>query len=381
MTNEISVPKLFSVIILKIYFLIFCPFIHADSMPSELLPQTLPEEPTICMPGTTLSKIKNFDNVPMSDENGIVIKSMTLQIPGLSNVYNPSMIQTDFGYCVAYRYDFLETVTNAKKSTIGFLNVDEQFQPLNDTYFLEANDAHVEDPRIFFHDNKCYVSHTHVTCFGSNYLCNIGLSNIDFLNQKTIDNWDLLYKNGFKEKNWTPFSYTDKNGTSDLYFVYEYNPFKVIHLDTPITGIINHPFEAKPAPLLNEWEEKWGKIRGGTPALKLETGDYVTFFHSSFKEKGYNWYVVGAITFEGQPPFDIKSISQFPILFKGIYTTPVAQGRNKSLRALFPGGFTQDTLPDGKQVFNVICGENDSSVKVVTIDKELLLNSMNYVTQ
>ena len=326
-----------------------------------------------------LSKVKSFKNVPMSDESGLVIESFTLPIPGMEDVYNPSMIKTEFGYCVAYRYDLPWDRVSFKKAKIGLLNVDEKFQPLGNPQFLNTRDDQVEDPRMLMHDNKCYVSYTHLTYWGKDYLCNIGMSNIDLETQKVTKNWELLYKKGPREKNWTPFSYRNEEGTSDLYFVYEYNPFKVIRLKSPLTGAIEHPFAPTHSPLLDVWEKKWGKVRGGTPPLLLETGDYLTFFHSCFRENSCLWYVIGAITFEGKPPFAIKSISQFPILYEGMYSTPILMGRNKALRALFPGGFAQETLLNGKEVFHVICGENDTVIKVITLDKELLFNAMNHV--
>ena len=145
----------------------------------------------------------------------------------------------------------------------------------------------------------------------------------------------------------------------------------------PFTGAIEHPFPKTQSTLLAEWEKKWGKIRGGTPALLLDSGEYITFFHSSFREKSLLWYVIGALTFEGKPPFAIKSISQWPILFKDMYKTPIAQGKNRVLRALFPGGLAFDTI-QGREVFHVLCGENDTSIKLLTLDKEVLLKHMNH---
>ena len=330
--------------------------------------------------GATVSEVNAFKNIPMADEIGLVTNAFILPIPGIKNVYNPSMIKTSSGYTIAFRHDLPWVRVSFKKARFGLIQVDGQFHPTGNFRFLNTRDDQVEDPKLFIHDNACYVSYIHLSFWGRDYLCNIGMSGVDLNSQSVTHSWELLYKKGPKEKNWTPLSYRNEEGISELYFVYEYNPVKVIRMKQTFTGAIEHPFPQTQSTLLEDWEKQWGKIRGGTPALRLDSGEYITFFHSSFREKSLLWYVVGALTFEGKPPFAIKSISQWPILFKDMYTTPIAQGKNRVLRALFPGGLAPDTIR-GKEVFHVICGENDTSIKVVTIDKEALLKHMKHSTK
>ena len=122
----------------------------------------------------------------------------------------------------------------------------------------------------------------------------------------------------------------------------------------------------------------WGGLRGGTPAQKV--GDeYLAFFHSSFRDRnGIIWYCMGAYTFEDQPPFRITKISNYPILFEGIYGTPPMNTADPMKRVIFPSGFVVEER-NGKEVIHLSCGENDASVKIITLDKNTLLRGMKKI--
>lgn len=334
-----------------------------------------PQEGYTKINGPKWSDIESFDGVPLGEKVGIVQDIITLDIPDVKDPYNASMVKTDHGYTVAFRYDLPWNRIGFKKAKIGLIEVDNFFRPLGEAQFLTLDDQ-VEDPRIFSHNNDTYISYTHLTFWGPRYLCNIGLSKVDLSSQKAEESWDLLFKKGPMEKNWVPFSYTNGKGQSELYFVYSYSPHEIVRVQDPISGIIEHPIspDATPKKGIAAWTKKWGHLSGGTPAILVD-GEYVSFFHSRFRDSSYFWYVMGAITFDSKPPFALKKISQFPIMFKQIYTTPLAKARNQALRAIFPGGIALDTQ-NGKDVFQVICGENDTGIKIVTIDKEALYKNM-----
>ena len=90
------------------------------------------------------------------------------------------------------------------------------------------------------------------------------------------------------------------------------------------------------------------------------------------------WYAMGAYTFETKAPYRITSISTAPILFKGIYDTPVKNTASSKKKSIYPAGITL-AKEDGKEVVHVSCGENDSTVKVITFYKEELLKSLKQV--
>lgn len=127
-----------------------------------------------------------------------------------------------------------------------------------------------------------------------------------------------------------------------------------------------------------QWIERWGEIRGGTPALLIE-GQYLAFFHSSFEDRaGIKWYTMGAYTFAKEPPFSMMRISSAPIVFEGIYETALCSAAHPGVRSIYPMGFVREKT-DVSDLIHLSCGENDSAIKIVTFDTERLLNSLEVV--
>jgi hypothetical protein len=58
------------------------------------------------------------------------------------------------------------------------------------------------------------------------------------------------------------------------------------------------------------------------------------------------------------------------------YNSPPLNTSNPKLRCIFPSGFVLETR-NGQELIHVSCGENDSSVKILTMDKDALLKSLN----
>ena len=122
----------------------------------------------------------------------------------------------------------------------------------------------------------------------------------------------------------------------------------------------------------------WGPLRGGTQA-QLVDGQYLGFFHSYFIDsRKVAWYLMGAYTFEAEPPFRITGISPYPILFDGIYETEPKNTSCLDKYIIYPAGFVTEER-DGKKVIQVTCGENDSAIKVVSFDQEQLLKSLKKI--
>lgn len=353
--------------------LLFCVWIlHLQAEESSFQPISRP----------FFQEISQFKKVSLAKQKNLVKNVFRLNIPGFEGVYNPSIVKSDQShYIIAFRQDLPWIGDGYRKVKLGLVETDLSFTPTKEVVILETGNEHSPDPRLFFHNDQLFITYAHLTLWGPPYECCIGLSTVNSSSLQTENNYDLLYKKGPREKNWAPFSYTNEQGNSELYFVYEFNPFTVLRVQEPITGDIeqNIPTDFSKKVRVEEWERKWGKIRGGTPALLVD-GEYLTFFHSSFKAQNLYWYVFGAMTFDNKPPFTLKRISEYPILFKDIYQAPLAPRRNPLVRAMFPSGFVQETL-NKKEVFHVLCGENDSAMTVVTLDKKELLKTLLPVTE
>ena len=87
---------------------------------------------------------------------------------------------------------------------------------------------------------------------------------------------------------------------------------------------------------------------------------------------------MGAYTFEATPPFRMTRISPHPILFTESYKSPHRHTANRMVQCIFPSGFVAQNQ-NGKDVFHVSCGENDSHIKILTFDKEGLLKTLKPV--
>ncbi len=87
---------------------------------------------------------------------------------------------------------------------------------------------------------------------------------------------------------------------------------------------------------------------------------------------------MGAYTFEAEPPYAITSITPYPILFKGIYSSEYLNTADVNKYCIFPAGLAIEKT-SSKTLLHVSCGENDSHIKIVTFDYEKLKKSMTPV--
>jgi predicted GH43/DUF377 family glycosyl hydrolase len=201
----------------------------------------------------------------------------------------------------------------------------------------------------------------------------MALSKINPKTCEVVKSIDLNYKADGVEKNWTPFVYRNKKGKDEIHFVYYFLPHRILKLSQTFDGTAAVAYKNTASiKKMKNWQEKWGLIRGGTPAIKLDD-EYICFFHSVFVANNVRFYVFAALTFEASPPFRIKKISKTPIFFRDIYST-----NPNYLRTIFPSGIVQGREA-GREVFYVVCGENDAAIKCVVIDKNCLLNSLDPV--
>ena len=313
---------------------------------------------------------------------GIVIDSKRVKIREVDHPYNASIIQRDgdslllfFRYDVPESFYFFENYCKFK-TFIGVVGLDKDFNQIdNSLKIIDTNSFFSEDPRAFKVKDDIFLTYNELQpCKGNVRVIKLAALEKDTFDVKYTTNFDQYIRR--IEKNWTTFVY-DENP----FFVYQVNPHKILKIKDPQSSHLEHLlFDGYNPYIKDRWFRNWGTLKGGTPALLVD-GEYLSFFHSSFedKKKGYIWYVMGAYTFEAKPPFKITAISRGPIMFEGIYDTP-KRGFciNKNLYCIFPSGFVIGKR-DGRDVFYVSCGENDSGVKILTIDKEKLFQSLRKI--
>lgn len=334
----------------------------------------------------SFSAVPEFQGVPKGDDEGIVLRATKIHVPGSPHAYNPSIIRSGKGYLLAFRHEYWskgdKKISDKKKSIIGLARLDKKCKVIGKPQYLKTHNHHSEDPRLFHFHGKPHVLFVQYmrNSIGVNRM---RLGCIDESSLKIGNITAIPYGKTKVEKNWTPFVYTKKGGGQELYFLYRYASHEVLRFSPSSTDRVEHPFSPLKAPDVQFWEKKWGTIRGGTPAVLVD-GEYLAFFHSSFTSEEHKWYAMGAATFESCPPFRMKKISQVPILFEKMYSSPVARVAvfypRTNVHVIFPGGFVKG-VKDGREVFHLVYGDNDSAIGVVTIDKTKLMNSLQPVEQ
>lgn len=183
------------------------------------------------------------------------------------------------------------------------------------------------------------------------------------------------------ERNWVPLISEDSD-PKRLSFLYTLYPTVVGTMDLVKrkAPLVDQSFDPSSP---SQW--KWGSMCGGTHALLM--GDcYVSFFHSHVTTKDdKRCYVMGASTFSKDPPHQLMAVSPYPIVFDGLYSSevggkigPLGNPRwNAHLdRVIFPCGLVPDTDETGREVLHLSCGENDVGIRIVTIDKNKLFESL-----
>lgn len=323
---------------------------------------------------------EQFANVPFGEQTGLVLGNKKLNIRGDICPYNASIVRRGTnGYHIVFRYDEIdETSPLDFYSYLGYAQLDDQFNQTDKEFtVLNTHTRSPEDPRILRAKDKDYLIFNDFgqgRNLGNRYMY-LGEIDFDKLNIQNVISFNPNLQ--FIEKNWVPFEYIGKNKDAEIYFEYSISPLKLLKIDNFSKPSITHVFSPRE---LKEicWPKLWGEIRGGTAAQKLD-GQYLAFFHSSFQDRNdVLWYCMGAYTFEATPPFRITGISHYPILFEGIYTTPHMNTADPFKRVLFPCSFVVESKKEGDAI-HISCGENDSGVKIVTLDKEKLLKELKRI--
>jgi predicted GH43/DUF377 family glycosyl hydrolase len=279
----------------------------------------------------------------------------------ITNWLNPSFIDFKGKKIMVYRMESVPFCTTTK---IGICYLDDNLQPIAGTSKLLdlysnlsgiAPGYHVEDPRLFIHNDELYISYT------DGYT--LGQAKIDTASLTASESFYLKKPAQKKtEKNWTFFSHQGK-----LYSVYSINPHVIYEINGSDYKV---SFETE---FNNSW--KWGELRGGTSPVLTDDG-YLSFFHSSIDSiGGYRQYFMGAYLFESKPPFKPIAISKQPIIAGEMIPTHI-QRLSTKIYVVFPGGVIRDQ--DG---WNVAFGYNDYQCRIIKVKDLYLQENFTYLNQ
>lgn len=330
----------------------------------------------------------NLQNIPFADETGVVLDVKKVIIKDAPAPYNASIIEKDSKYHLFFRHDLLgPSEPEPFFSYIGCVELDSNFKQTDKDFIKINTKSHFsEDPRIVQVGQEYYLVYNDLIGKGNGKRRSIHIANIDLNNFNVNFVTDLDFQLKPVEKNWVPFEYIDEKNRSFLCFEYYMKyPRKILKVPDPkINQLTPFTFSNKVAFQNVNWPNVWGKICGGSTAKKISEDLYLGFFHSSFSENDRVsadipvWYVMGAYTFEAKPPFRVTAISNYPILFQDIYTSPPLNTAPPLVRCIFPAGFVIENK-EGRDLIHLSCGENDCAVKIITMDKEALLKSLKKI--
>jgi predicted GH43/DUF377 family glycosyl hydrolase len=305
--------------------------------------------------------------VPFADEAGIVLSVKKIKVPSVAGAYNAALGITERGHLLFFRYDSpsLKNDPASFFSNIGCIHLGPDFEPLEKEFSkIETESPFSEDARFFQHGKSYFLIYNDLISSVANRR-GIRIGAID-VKKRCLEYVTTLDEGSLKmEKNWTPFSHR-----GEIQFLHTIHPQKILSLPDPRKNCLR-ALTTLPSSEL-EWTSKWGALKGGTPAVLVD-GEYLSFFHSSFEDrKGIIWYVMGAYTFAANPPFKLNRISPHPLLFDGIYDTVHQALANPRVRAIYPTGL----ICERGDVIHVSCGENDSGIKIISMDKKALFASL-----
>jgi hypothetical protein len=315
--------------------------------------------------------------IPFADQLGIVKKIRKIDLDPIFGPCNGSIVETgDGGYHLVFRYDVSKELWKPIPfhTYIGYAELDANFSVLKIEEKIDTKSRYSEDPRIARVGKDFFIVWNDKIASDMPFrTMHTGKWDPKSCQLEYITNLDQRIKP--VEKNWAPFERIEK-GVTSLGFVYGILPHKILDLPNPKKNSMMH-LSGKPgaSKKLQSWQKDWGPLYGGTPA-RLIGDEYISFFHSWFKDKKKIWYVIGAYTFESKYPYRITSITPYPILFSGIYDTPYMNTADPTKAVIYPAGIAVEKKGD-KTLLHVSCGENDCSIKVITFDYEKLRKNMN----
>ncbi len=320
--------------------------------------------------------------IPPAETSNLVLKAQEIKIRNVIAPYNASLIKKADNYLLFFRYDIINqhSINRNFFSYIGCIELDKNFkQTAKEFCKIDTQSNFSEDPRTVQIENNLYLIYNDLHS-SSDQCRSMHLANIDVETLKTNFITELDFQMQPIEKNWSPFEYIDKQRKSHLYFEYYLTPHIILKLKNPKTNSLKHLIFPNFKYQKNlSWPKLWGTPRSGTVSLKINEQEYLSFFHSVFTDKNkFVWYVIGAYTFDKDPPFRITRISQYPIFFNGIYESTPINTADPCKRVLFPCSFVFDKYLN-KEVIHLSCGENDSHIKIITLDKNILLKNLKKI--
>lgn len=315
-----------------------------------------------------------FSGYSFTSENQIVLATKRVHVPNYLGAYNPSIIRHNGKILLTFRYLPCRAF-QPWLSYIGIIELNDVFEPISYAQLLDTRPnnksipSQSEDARIFACGEKLYI------VYNDNLDLTFPSERRDMHIAEVLSNGNSYYlgapiklvhenkySNVFWQKNWSPFVWNE-----NIFLSYSINPHEVL-CPNLANGTCQVCYESQKSIFWN-----LGALRGGSPAL-LVNGEYLAFFHSGVitaspaSDNQELWhYFMGAYTFSAEPPFQLTSVSAFPLESPEFYTYS-----SYEKRVVYPGGF----IVDGSYLY-LAYGKDDSEIWIAKIDLDALKKSMN----
>ncbi len=310
-----------------------------------------------------------------------VLETKKILIPGYPHAFNPSITRWQGSLLLSFR---IYHSVNRTAHRIGLVRLDDQLNLIEKPQILRFRfeDSQCiqkrQDPRLFTLGDRLFIVYNNVLDMSKKpeirrmLMAEIHEDEEGFIVGEAEPFFHFEDESLRRsEKNWVAF---DNNG--QLFFAYSIFPHRIL---APLASSGScKTIVSTFSPLRYRWN--FGTLRGGTPALKIETrekNEYLAFFHSSkdmatvhSKGQVVQHYFMGAYTFSDTYPFDIQRISPEPIVGKEFYHGD-QYATWKPMCVVFPGGF----VSDDKTIW-LAYGRQDHEVWIAKLDKEQLLDSL-----
>ena len=374
--------KYFGFVLFAVCFLSFCFLLLLEIKAAKRKIRRVSDTLGIVKLKEILSQHRDFipdayDRIPFADDTGVVMGVKKLKVHGMGYPYNSCLLEKwdGSGFYLFFRFDVKKSVLEFRphrelETYIGVAELDRNLVHCDYSFrVIDTKCDSAEDPRAFYCGDDLYLSFNSLV-EGHNEARSIKIGKVNVHDWTLSETTDMDMRIQKIEKNWVPFVHENM-----VHFIYNISPHKVFFRDSFLPHRLQAYDPCENFQLFDElWEKKWGRISGGTPA-RLVNDEYISFFHSRFKQGPIHCYAIGAYTFEKEPPFTITSITPHPILFRNMYDSKVEHTSNPLVKCLFPAGFAFPNNSDTTVLYLSI-GENDVATKVLTINTSELLSSM-----
>jgi len=240
-----------------------------------------------------------------------------------------------------------------------------------------------QDPRLTIFNNKIIVFYTnrfvnpnYVRMGKAELIINEEKKTIDIVKNNPCIHPPPHVNHRLDQKNWSPFIFNDT-----LLLIIYINPLTIIEMKESATSSEYLDSSVVSKSTFKELPWTYGSIRGGTNAIFLKNENiYVALFHSKTNlqegKNGRTTYFIGAYTFSSKPPFELISISPFPVLHHWLYEGKWDYLTKRSIDYC-PFPMSLAIAKDNSLLLTL--GHNDEYGYITKIKLESLLSSMIFI--